>query len=335
MGSSGKLRVSVLVPTRNRVDLLRELIESIWKQTLDPSEYELIVIDNCSTDGTRALLEDMAGRAPCRMRFVVMTENRGPVHTRNLAAKMAESEILAFTDSDCAVHPSWIENGLAAFGESPAVALVSGPVVDKPGQAVRFFTLRNGAGATENFTYPTCNVFYRKSVFLALGGFDESVWLLDIANSPIECADTDLAWKVKEHGHRNVFRPDVIVYHEVALVKPMVWLLYHTRLLVIPELVRRHPQLRKELLLGKLFFSWENVLFYLFILGLAAAAADGVWWLALSVPYLAWAVSLRGRGPVLMRIPRAAARIPFFITRQFVVCGSLLYGSLRSRTLVL
>ena len=191
MESASTLRISVLIPTRNRAALLREVIESVWKQTLDPRQYEIIVIDNRSTDDTAQMLEEMARRSPSRMRFQVMEENHGPVHTRNIAARMAEGGILAFTDSDCAVHPAWLERALAVFDQSPEVALVSGPVLDKPGQPVRFFTLRNGAAAGENYTYPTCNVFYRRGVFLELGGFDESVWLIDILNSPIECADTD------------------------------------------------------------------------------------------------------------------------------------------------
>jgi glycosyltransferase involved in cell wall biosynthesis len=335
MPEASQLKVSVLIPTRNRAKLLQELIESLWTQTLPATQYEIIVVDNCSRDETAAILEQMARRSPCRMRYVIMDENRGPVHTRNLAAKMADAEILAFTDSDCRVSMSWLENGLRIFESSPQVALVSGPVVDKPEQPVRFFTLRNGAGAGENYTYPTCNVFYRKSVFFELGGFDESVWLADFFNSPIECSDTDLAWRLKESGFQNVYSEEVLVYHEVARVTPAAWLVYHTRLLVIPELVRRHPQLREKLLLGRLFFCQDNILFYLLVAGLVAAAIAGPWWLLLAAPYLGWVASIRGKASSLSLLVRIPARIPVFVARHLVVCASLLYGSIRSRTLVL
>ena len=121
----------------------------------------------------------------------------------------------------------------------------------------------------------------------------------------------------------------------MALVKPLNWLLYHTRLLVIPELVRRHPQLRQKLLLAGLFFSGDNILFYLLVIGLLAGVIVNPWWLLLMVPYTAWVMSFRSRGNLLMRIPRRAARVPVFVVRHMVVCASLLYGSFRSRTLVL
>jgi glycosyltransferase involved in cell wall biosynthesis len=227
------LRISVIIPTRNRAQLLREVIESLWRQTMSPDSFEIIVVDNCSTDGTPELMRAMSTASPSRLRYILLEENRGPVYTRNLGAKLAAAPVLAFTDSDCMAHPEWLARGLAAFDRSARVGLVSGIVLDKPGQEVRFFTLRNGAGHTENYTYPTCNVFYRNSVFHELGGFDESVWLYDISTSPIECADTDFAWRVREAGYENTYSKDIIVYHEVAGARPLIWLLYHTRLLVM------------------------------------------------------------------------------------------------------
>ena len=250
---SNTLKVSVIIPTRNRRELLREVIESLCNQTLDPNGFEIIVMDNASTDGTPVLIKHLQARSPCTIRYGQLSSNLGPVQARNLGVKLAEAEIVAFTDSDCRAHPEWLERGLQVLTESDGSAFVAGAVLDKPDQAVSFFTIRNGAVPGENYTYPTCNVFYRKSVFLEMGGFDESVWLCDIANSPIECADTDLAWRIKEAGYETAYLDDLIIYHEVARATPRNWLLYHTRLLVIPELVRRHPQLRKKLLQWGLF----------------------------------------------------------------------------------
>ncbi|MGH9666091.1 MAG: glycosyltransferase, partial [Bryobacteraceae bacterium] len=129
--------VTVVVPTRNRAALLRELVESLWKQTLDPETYEIIVVDNQSSDGTAEMIREMQGNSPCRLTFHVMKENKGPIHSRNAAARMAQGEILAFTDSDCRVTPEWLERGLKPFA-NPEVAFVSGVVLDKPEQPVRF-----------------------------------------------------------------------------------------------------------------------------------------------------------------------------------------------------
>lgn len=326
--------VSVLIPTRNRARLTSVIVESLFNQTLAPEKYEIIVVDNCSSDDTVSVLLALAERAPCRMRVVPLEKNRGPVYARNMAARMAEGEILAFTDSDCLAHSEWLRRGVDAFAKDD-VAMVSGAVLDKPGQVVRFFTLRNGALPGENFTYPTCNVLYRKDVFHHLGGFDEAVWLFDVSSSPIECADTDFAWRVREAGYKNVYLDDVIIYHEVTQVKPLIWLLYHTRLLVIPELVKRHPQLRGKMLLGGLFFAWDNIIYYLFLMGLVLGLAVTPWFALLAVPYTMWVVSVRSNTFSLLTVPRMIAKLPLLAARHFVICGSLIYGSVRSRTLVL
>jgi glycosyltransferase involved in cell wall biosynthesis len=329
-----QIEISVIIPTRNRSDLLTEQIESLFKQTLSPERYEIIVLDNLSDDDTPEKMKELIAKAPCKMRFHPLGENRGPVHARNLGAQMAEGSVLAFTDSDCVTHPEWLARGLAAMQTTPKTVMVSGAVLNKPGQQIKFFSLTNCAPPGENYTYPGCNVFYRKDLFLAMGGFDQSAWLYDIGHSPIECADSDLAWKVREAGHHNAYSDDVIVYHEVKEVSLMSWLMYPARLLVLPELIRRHPQLRDQLLLGGLFFSRENIIFYVFLAGLILAPFLGVWWLLLSAPYVLWALSTHARFS-LGRIHRLLARIPLFAARHAVMCGSLVYGSLRSRTLVL
>ena len=87
--------VSVIVPTRNRGSLLGELIESLWAQTLDPARFEIIVADNRSTDNTAELMSELQQKSPCRFKFMVMEENRGPVHSRNQAVRVAQGDILA------------------------------------------------------------------------------------------------------------------------------------------------------------------------------------------------------------------------------------------------
>ncbi|HUL51238.1 MAG TPA: glycosyltransferase family A protein, partial [Candidatus Nitrosotalea sp.] len=228
--TTSPLLVSVIIPTRNRARLLEEIVRSLWTQSLPAESYEIIILDNCSTDNTPQRMETLAAESPCRFTYRKLTENRGPAAARNLGATLATGGVLAFTDSDCRAHPDWLARAVNEFKAAPELVLVSGPVVDKPEQPVKFFTLRNGAGPDENYMYPACNVFYRRDVFLELGGFDESAYLYDIRASPIECTDTDFAWMVQEKGYGHRFLPDVIMYHEVARTSPLNWLLYHIRI---------------------------------------------------------------------------------------------------------
>jgi glycosyltransferase involved in cell wall biosynthesis len=325
--------VSVIIPTRNRRVLLREVIESLWSQTLDSTRFEIIVVDNCSTDGTGEMIEAMQATSPCALRYHRMPMNRGPVRSRNTAVWLARAPILAFTDSDCRVTPHWLARGLEPFADED-VAFVSGPVLDKPGQPVTFFSVGNALRG-ENPTYPTANVFYRKKTLWELGGFDESVWVRDAGGTPLECADADLAWRTKEHGHRSVFLDDLIVYHEIERATPWHWLAVQTRVMLVPEMVRRHAGFRSRMLWWGPFCLADNLLFYLAVLGTLLALAGSRWGLALTLPYLYRATFVPGRRFSLTRLPVIITAVFFFSLRQAVICGSLLYGSLRARTLVL
>ncbi|HWB83054.1 MAG TPA: glycosyltransferase [Bryobacteraceae bacterium] len=327
--------VTVIIPTRNRAALLRELVESLWKQTLDPRSYEIIVVDNQSGDGTAAMMAEMQKASPCRLIFHVMQENKGPIHSRNTAARMAQAEILAFTDSDCRVSPDWLERGMAPFAD-PNVAFVSGVVLDKPEQPVRFFTFRNGAvPGEENFSYPACNILFRKQVFWEMGGFDEGEYVRDIGDKPIECADTDLAWRIRKKGYPNVYVNEAVVYHEVTPMTPWVWLKSQSRVVMVPLAVRLHPELREKLCWWGPFFRVEHLLFYIALLGLVLAVLVNPWLALLAAPYVVHGMTIPGTRFSIVRVPRLLFRSAILAARQAVICASLLYGSLRTRTLIL
>jgi glycosyltransferase involved in cell wall biosynthesis len=326
--------VSVVVPTFNRVELLLDLLRSLRNQTLAPDKFEVIVIDNGSTDDTSQQVAALAAEPGCRITCHRIEPNVGPVRARNIGASLVSAPIIAFTDSDCRAHPEWLERALEMFQQDPDLGMLSGAMLDKPEQLIRFFTIRNAAGPGENFAYPACNIFYRRSVFEALGGFDQSAWLFEIAKSPIEFADTDLAWRLRESGHKNAYSDDLIVYHEVFRATLVAWLMYPARILVTPELIRRHPEIRRKMLYLRLFFARENIIFYLFWIGIIAAV---FWWplVLLCLPYLYWAATIGTTGISFHRIPRIIARVPLLFARHCVICGSLIFGSLRFGRLVL
>ena len=327
--------VSVVIPTRNRCDLLREALEALFKQTIDPATFEIIVVDNLSTDGTPAMVDELQAEAPCGLRYHVMGVNRGPAPARNKGVELARGRIIAFTDSDCRPEPTWLERGMAAFTDN--VALVTGSVVFKPEQPQLFFSRVTSEVREEHPAYPTANAFYRRDVFLEMGGFDTSLCFRDLFGRAVECADSDLAWRIKKKGYRNVFVRDMVVHHEVEQQTPGQWLIEPLRLCAVPALVRQHPELRQKLLFARLFYYPGNLYCYVGALGLITAAAVHWAFVLLAVPFLAWKVVARRRNP-----PRALWRLPIFmgqaflhLIRQGIMCAALIYGSLRFRTLVL
>jgi glycosyltransferase involved in cell wall biosynthesis len=332
---------SVVVPTRNRKRLLLDAVEALWAQTLAPDRFEIIVVDNRSTDGTDAMMRELQARSPCRLTYIVMPENRGPARSRNAAARAARGAVLAFTDDDCRPAPEWLERGLEAFRDS-RVALASGTVLYKPEQVgtTRFFTREVGQVTSENATYTWTNTFYRRAVFLELGGTDESLCRPDFRNRVVDCGDTDLAWRLKDRGYANTFVAEAVVYHELEDMAPLNWVFEPFRLFVVPQLVRRHPRLRKALLHWGLFFVPANAALYLAAIGLAGALLHRPMWLLLAAPYAAWLgrmgwqLLVRGR-VTAARLVKTAGQVAFVAGRHAVMCAALVYGSVRFRTVVL
>lgn len=333
MQTNSPIEVSVIIPTKNRSVLLRDALAALLGQTFSPTQFEVFVMDNQSSDDTETVVREFAARAPFAVHYHRMESDGGPVPARNRAASLARGRILAFTDSDCRPCPEWIARGAAAFTDG--VALVSGPVTYKPEQRGGFYAKRTAETLVEHPAYPAANVFYTKAVFDQLGGFDETLSYRDPFDRAVECADSDLAWRVIESGQRNVFVPELWVFHEIEDQTPVSWLLEPTRLFILPELIRRHPQLRESWLSYGIFFHRGSIVYYLAALAaIPAALVD--WRILLLAPLLIAVRALRridGFSP--RACLRAAGQVSMNIAKNYLLCLTLVYGSLRFRTLVL
>lgn len=333
MQADSFIDVSVIIPTKNRAALLRDALTALLAQTYPPAKFEVFVMDNQSTDDTEAIVREFAARAPFAMHYHKMERDGGPVPARNRAAGLARGRILAFTDSDCRPCPEWIARGAAAFTEG--VGLVTGPVTYKPEQRGGFFAKRTAETLVEHPTYPTANAFYLKETFDRFGGFDVNLSYTDPFDRAVECADSDLAWRVIESGQRNVFVPDLWMYHEIEEQTLVSWLLEPTRLFILPELIRRHPQLRDRLLSYRVFFYRGSIPYYLAgLLAIPITILDWRWLLLAPLLVLARAVRrIEGFSPRAW--VRAAGHVTMNIAKNYLLCLTLVYGSLRFRTLVL
>jgi glycosyltransferase involved in cell wall biosynthesis len=336
--------ISVIISTWNRRDLLRKTLDSLANQTLPASRFETIVVDNGSTDGTSRMLEEMQARLPFRLICRRLEKNVGPGVARNEGTRLARSGIYALTDSDCQACPRWLELAVAAFQADPELGFLTGPTINAPGQRTRFFSVGGAGCKGEDPIYPAANVVYRARVFTDAGQFDPTTWICDAGPTPLSFEDVDLAWRVKERGYRNLFLEDLVVYHEVRHLTPWEWLRHYTRIMAIPEVVRRHPDFGKRFLWWGPFCLPENPLFYAAVAG-ALLAAFSPWLLLLVLPFLlriaflltANCAQFRDRPAFasVVRLPLFLAQVGLLGMRQAVICGSLIYGSIRSRTLVL
>jgi len=114
----GKL-VSVIIPAYNEERYLGACLDSVLDQDLGPRRYEVVVVDNASTDGTARL----ARRYPVRL---VSEPCKGYVHALRRGIEAGRAPILAFTDADCRVPSGWLAHLLADFAAAPELLAVGG-----------------------------------------------------------------------------------------------------------------------------------------------------------------------------------------------------------------
>jgi glycosyltransferase involved in cell wall biosynthesis len=124
------LAVSVVMSTYNRDGLLTEAIESVLAQRTPAPPFELVVVDNNSTDGTRAVIEGFVARYPGRLRYV-FEERQGVSHGRNAGIAHATAPIIAFTDDDVRVAPDWVASIVCALAAHPEIDYVGGKVLPR------------------------------------------------------------------------------------------------------------------------------------------------------------------------------------------------------------
>ncbi|MGK7876190.1 MAG: glycosyltransferase family 2 protein [Xenococcaceae cyanobacterium] len=175
-------KVSVIIPTYNRSHFIKDAVDSVLAQTYQ--DFELIVVDDGSTDGTQEVLADYRER----LKYIYQ-ENQGRSVARNLGAKNAKGKYIAFLDSDDMWTPMKLERQLQVLETNPKIALVhcftSG--IDNKGRHCQELTechkihyqrtSQRGysfeAIALECIIFTSC-IAVKRDIFLDLGGFDSS-----------------------------------------------------------------------------------------------------------------------------------------------------------------
>lgn len=198
-----RLSASVVVPVFNGADTLGTCLGALRHQTADSHDYEVIVVDDGSTDGSG---EVAAGYGV----EVVRQDQAGAAAARNRGAQEARGDVLLFTDADCEPLPAWIEQMLAPF-DHPEVVGVMGVCRTRQRSLVARFTQAEYeekydrlARADRIDFVDTYAAAYRRDLFLAHRGFDPS-FLFD--------EDQEFSFRLAKAGQRLVFAPAAAVWH--------------------------------------------------------------------------------------------------------------------------
>lgn len=227
---------SVIIPAYNAAETVGACLRALHNQTISADKYEIIVVDDASTDGTGAIAERLGARV------VRLPHNRGRSGARNAGAAAATAPLLLFTDADCQPLPDWVAQMIAPFDRDPAVVGVKGAYRCKQTSLVARFTQLELADKYDTMArqariafIDTYSAGFRRDLFLANGGFDQS-----LTYSLLE--DQDFSFRLAAQGHKMVFAPDARVYHR-HLTSPVG---YYRRKVVIGRskvtILRRHPE---------------------------------------------------------------------------------------------
>lgn len=241
MTASTAPAISVVVPTYQRRASVEATAHALLAQQLD-QPWEVVVVDNGSTDGTAALLDDLAA-THARLRVLRLGTNRGPGPARNAGWRAARAPVVAFTDDDCIPEAGWLAALLAACDDDADVAM--GRTVPHPDALAAGGPFSHFVQVEQPMPwFPTCNIAYRRELLERLAGFDES-FTRGLGASFGD--DTDLGWRALEAGATARFVPDAVVEHEVTPSDWHAWVRARRRRGGIPAVVAAHPGLRAQL----------------------------------------------------------------------------------------
>jgi glycosyltransferase involved in cell wall biosynthesis len=204
-GAEKRIDFSVVVPVYNSERTLAFCLQALANQTLPRERFEVIVVDDGSTDGTSKIAREFDVR-------YMFQKNQGPASARNIGADAAAGSIILFTDSDCIPFSDWLEKMVQPFTDSLVVA-VKGRYKTRQTELVarfaqmefedRYDMLKKSVSIDMIDTYSAA---FRKDVFKRMGGFDSR---FPKANNE----DTELSYRLAAAGYKMVFNPDAVVFH--------------------------------------------------------------------------------------------------------------------------
>lgn len=257
------LKISVVVVCFNERQNIQECMDSILRNNYSSENYELLIVDNESTDGTKEVIQDYE-KQHSNVRLL-SNPIVGIAGSRNLGLKNAQYEYVAYTDADCIVRENWLQTlsaGFEKYGiDNQKIVGVGGSNVPPQDSSHFYSVLRTflttylgSHGSVQGMTFsadkkvghiPTINVLYHKKKLLEVAGFDVTFGNIG--------EDQDLSYRFNKKGYQYYYLANNQVYHKLrsnfrkwtknmyVYGKGRMWLM------------RKHPQCIKPVLLAPFF----------------------------------------------------------------------------------
>jgi glycosyltransferase involved in cell wall biosynthesis len=317
--SPGPLDVSVVVGTYERATRLERLLAALRAQTLVTSSFEVIVVDDGSSDRTADVLARESERGELALRVIRHERNAGRASARDDGWRAARAPIVAFVDDDCVPAPEWLESGIAAAAAHPG-AIVQGRTEPDPEELHRLGPFSRTI-RVEAFdpAFQTCNIFYPRELIERVDGFDVASFGRVHGGE-----DSDLGWRAIGTGAAAVYSDRPVVRHAVHRLGPVGKL----RLCAGWSFLAyaRHPGLRKAHFTAGIF--WKPTHLWLARAGLGLLLPRRAWPLRLLLA-LTYARSLYARGKLEGGGPLLA---PYYALCDLAEVSAAIRNGVRYRT---
>jgi cellulose synthase/poly-beta-1,6-N-acetylglucosamine synthase-like glycosyltransferase len=199
--------VSIVLAAYNEEKDLGRCIESLKKQDYPKYKFEIIVVDNNSTDRTAEIIKNS------RVKYILETK-QGRAEARNTGIKTADGDVIVIIDADCVAESNWLKMLVSGF-INPDVGIVAGEIkcLEKEGLSVleSFLLKKDYLAQKQHVEHPffpyaaTANAAYRKELFDKIGYFTLGMTGED---------DADFSWRMQiETPFKVAYAPDSVVYH--------------------------------------------------------------------------------------------------------------------------
>jgi len=222
------LNISVIVCTHNRCDNLERTLNSLVSQDCPISDYEVIVIDNRSTDRTKDIVDSFISREDDKVNLrYIFEEKVGLSHARNRGIEESQGDIIAFIDDDARAEKSWLSKLAKVYSEEKDAGCVGGRVLldwheEKPAwwqpELDEVFNGINYSDSRICLSYPRypygTNISFRGDVLRKVGMFRTD--LGRIGKKLLAGEETEMCLRIEKGGYKILYEPMAIVYHEVA-----------------------------------------------------------------------------------------------------------------------
>jgi len=203
---SNRIKVSVVIPTYNRKDSLAESVKSVFSQKYPKKNYEIVVADDGSNDGTKGRVLELSQNLKRKIRYFAQ-KNSGPAAARNLGIKKSIGEIICFIDDDCVADKNWLRELIKGY-KNKEVGGVGGNILPSSvNSIIEEYVEYVGLFDQKNFIpdfLATANASYRRGLLEKIGGFDENL---------VTGEDRDLGIRSRIEGYALKYAEKAIVHH--------------------------------------------------------------------------------------------------------------------------